>query len=294
MDKNSFINNSEVKSFVDWMSDHTVAKDEVLHCWISKSNKAAEKKGVSVKFYSLIDAFSQYYWVAKNPLTGERIHTFDDNASCLSELGAKLDIAISSKDEKKCFEYCKKTLEWGGVLRYSSNLAITIQELNGTGLLPEYLSNVRTYLRAVVDPNEPFKFSKNNKKYPLDVDSGTTKIYSLLSNDWIIYDGRVGSALGFLVLKWAMEKNENQVPEQLCFAHAREPHRNPNRSDQKIFPVLVNDSSRLAHNLYANWLIQEIVAKNKSTEIMRNVEKHSHPRALEAALFMLGYSIRSE
>lgn len=70
--------------------------------------------------------------------------------------------------------------------------------------------------------------------------------------------------------------------------------RNPNTLIAKpIFPYLANVSSkqRLSMNMYLNWILQAVVRKSEN---LRNIRPHDAVRNLEAALFMIGYSVNPE
>lgn len=294
MDKKSFLEVDEVQGFIAWMVKHIENSSEVLHSWQARSSKAAKKKGEFLEFFSIKDAFKKYYWLAKDPFSGVAISSFQENAICLSQLKEGLKRAIESSnaiERLQSYSFCRKTLEWGGVWQ-RRHIAKTIKSIN-IEILPYYLLQVRDYLHSAQDDRPYFCFKWDDSSYNLDIDSGTTKIYSLLSNDWIIYDGRVAAALGFLVLKWAKERAFD-VPNVLRFSHPSEPHRNPNPAGERIFPLLKNDHNRLTHNLYANWLVQGILDKSNQIGLFCDTTEEMQSRCLEAALFMLGYCVLSE
>lgn len=50
------------------------------------------------------------------------------------------------------------------------------------------------------------------------INSGFTKLYSLLVDDFIMYDGRVGAALGMLGRIYAEEVGLNKIPASIEFS----------------------------------------------------------------------------
>jgi hypothetical protein len=133
------------------------------------------------------------------------------------------------------------------------------------------------------------------------MNSGFTKIYSLYIDDFIIYDGRVGAALGLLVRMFCEDSKFKAVPVELAFAWGKgkesiyqnscENRRNPSKESYR-FPELLNNSKRhIENNIRANWLLREIIDKTKSK--FSNLDNSIQMRALEAALFMIGYDVAS-
>jgi len=123
----------------------------------------------------------------------------------------------------------------------------------------------------------------------LRMDSGLTKIYALASEKSIIYDDRVGAALGLLSRKYLESINETEVPPELKFMRSNKSERNPSttvfrfpsrpvkskKSNAPLFP-------RQAYsNLMANWIVTKLASELKWS-------RHQ----VEAALFMIGYRVR--
>ncbi|MBC6399703.1 MAG: hypothetical protein GDA42_01780 [Ekhidna sp.] len=111
----------------------------------------------------------------------------------------------------------------------------------------------------------------------------------------MIYDSRVGAALGLLIRNFLTDKNILEIPNELKFAYGKARptkgdksginKRNPSNENFK-FPFLRNDDKfHTLNNIRANWLLKDIADKSA-------FKNESSPiRALEAALFMIGYSV---
>ncbi len=100
----------------------------------------------------------------------------------------------------------------------------------------------------------------------------------------VIYDGRVGGALGYFVARFAEEREIHQydLADQLLFAVDREAKRRP-ETNRIHFPALFGKTRDRCHASMVRWASQLIwqVAK----------ECQASPREIEAALFMWGYNV---
>jgi hypothetical protein len=91
----------------------------------------------------------------------------------------------------------------------------------------------------------------------------------------------------------------NEVPIELSFAWGKgkesiyrsssENKRNPGNGKYS-FPELMNNPKRhTENNIRANWLLGEILYNTESR--FKEIDKTVQMRALEAALFMIGYEV---
>ena len=121
----------------------------------------------------------------------------------------------------------------------------------------------------------------------LIMNSTMTRIVSLADPEQklVIYDGRVGGALGYFVARFTEEREIHQydLADQLLFAVDREPKRRPD-TNRIHFPALFGNTRDRCHASMVRWASQLIwqVAK----------ECQASPREIEAALFMWGYNVR--
>ncbi len=262
--------------FATWVGSVLDAGDGELHSWTSRSTKASQRRGDRWACSSLYDAYENYYWRTANPITGLWITTFDQSSDCLDELGHSLNNAIPNGDWRCCRDTCLNILRWGGVAQWRVATEIRAATEN----LPNHLANTRGQLQQLrgIDVLPSF----------IEVDSGTTKIYSLLDSSWAIYDGRVGAALGWLLRKWSMEESQ-VVPLELRFAWGYAASRNPNERRKREFPCFSDAGvDRVALNARVNWLLQLILDTNEDSHFNHLPRPL---RALEAALFMIGYDV---
>ena len=128
------------------------------------------------------------------------------------------------------------------------------------------------------------------------MNAGFTKIYSLLCDHCVMYDGRVGAALGLLVRQFCEEKGWSTVPPALAFAfgdaregpNPRNPKvRNPSRGLLR-FPKLQQDSRFHTQQIMrANWLLCRTLDINPRVFSRGGDGLHE----LAAGLFMVGYDL---
>jgi hypothetical protein len=165
---------------------------------------------------------------------------------------------------------------WGGVYTGRGN----------RGWLAANHGNLSAILRAVA--NDHARGDDVSLVPNLRFNSGMTKVYSLLIDDFIIYDSRVAAALAWLVKRWwtiHCGQPGRTLPQHLRFAclpvnGAMAAHRNP---DVTLFPRLAaKPYEHYTWNVRASWLLAESLR-------VAGVKSHfSSLREVEAALFQMG------
>lgn len=202
--------------------------------------------------------------------------------------------ALKNGKSAKLRDGCIDVFRWGGVLNGNKN-------------------RVSTY---AVDL--PCKYTETISELHLDGDdsilgkvwnmnAGFSKVYSLLSDGMIMYDSRVGAALGFLVKQCASQNGWETIPEELLFPYA--PPRNSatavnplNRDPGSLhglsFPSLSNRP--YLHSVFmlrASWIIDAVIKAvkciNESDLKCGKIQIPKH-RFIEAGLFMIGYDLPSK
>ncbi|MTK13892.1 MAG: hypothetical protein F8N39_18065 [Clostridiaceae bacterium] len=289
MNKTEFLERTSVRSFIEWISSRLDVPKGFEHRYIMK-----RPKGQVWECDSIYSAFENYNWsfTCLHAGIGKSVKgkTFDESKKLLSELSVGLNKSIEGSNAELCQRYCFSILDWGGVLPKNREKILSI----GNDIV-EYFKSARIKLN-------PSTFNTNDNYEDIIMNAGFTKIYSLFIEDFIIYDGRVGAALGLLVRKYCEDLGLSAIPPELCFAYgnARESRpnervqnrRNPSNEKYK-FPVLGNiHVKHTNNNLRANWLLKEILTQCNSRFTM--LEKNTQLRALESALFMIGYDVLSE
>ena len=185
--------------------------------------------------------------------------------------------------------YSKAVLEWGGVTRGN------VDRINAFG------DGIVSYFKDCQQRISPLSFDTEDAYDDIIMNAGFTKIYSLLMDDFIIYDSRVGAALGLLVRQYCQEQQLRAVPPSLRFAYGNS---RPTKSDVKgapnrrdpgnviyKFPLLRKDSFHTRQNLMGSWLLKELLYIYPSK--FSNMPKEIQLRAREASLFMVGYDVNT-
>ena len=242
---------------------------------------------------SLLSAFDNYNWKFKyiDPITKESIsgNTFFQSKNALTSLSMGLRAAIEANNVQDIFNFSMAICKWGGVINGNNRtLKKNINEL--------FTLYSKTKIAMVSE-----KADDSNTENVFNMNAGFTKIYSLLFDNLIIYDSRVGAALGWLVRKYCTSKNLNYIPDSLLFSwapskegeNANNPkNRNPGFVNNQSFPNFSNKPNLQTKSmLRASWLIEMLVSEN---QIVPGNTVSEKMRAIEAALFMIGYDLPND
>lgn len=276
----------DVQEFIKWISNLLDTEDSFAHSYIIAKTKEKWKCD------SIYTAFENYKWpFYYTNINGKRIHgsSFADSKKALEECSEQLIKSLYLNDEETCFSACRQILEWGGVTNKNVDRI-------------RQMSNRCDYFKGVIKILESDNNLEGYINSGIIMNSGFTKIYSLIVKDFIIYDSRVGAALGLLVRKFCEETKKEKIPEELRFSWGlkrqtlnnqnkqNENPRNPSNQMYK-FPLLTNSKLHIENNIRANWLLKEIL--NKTNSNFNCLDGTIALRALEAALFMIGYEVRT-
>lgn len=252
---------------------------------------------VGLQLATLEDAFNAYWWNRRdyysNALRLERlqrivrrgIHTAPSRSPTIRALGAMHAV-----------------LRWGAggksMKLYRSNMAWA----RGAGHnLPTFLA---TGCKVMIDPCPRFHIFSNTGLKPR-MNAGLTKYYALAVDDCIIYDGRVGAAMGYLVRLFlgnpaGRKYAKPDVPNSLQFRWAT--GASGRRMDPSAGPLKFHKLNNLAPewarcNVRANWVLTEarrrvVAAPPASADQPWWFDRHAVGlRQIEAALFVVGYEM---
>jgi len=303
--RESFI--KDAQGFIDWF---VVALNEFpnyRHEWRSYGNrrKTGLPKNTLWECTSLYSAFRQYIWNEEN---------FHESSEQLKILHSSLNEAILTENFEDTREGCKAILAWGGVLE-KPNVSKAIKETISSGDLPLHLRETTKHINQLTSTGfteNDLTFTDQNG-HDFRLDSGTTKIYALLCESFIIYDGRVASALAMLVLIWWNTLDEKEqlahngsIPDCLRFSYdhhklvkSTNTHiRTPDLPGCEVLRGLQVGTQRVKENIRSTWLIEEALVRdrikaNAASNFILIDNKVQAVRAVEAALFMIGYSVEN-
>ncbi|WP_321880373.1 hypothetical protein [Paraburkholderia bannensis] len=287
MTKDEYIKSEFVEQFIEWMSEKLGCETFAQSYWMRKRNR-------QWSCTSVFDAYEKYDWPHRGveALGVPAGHTFESNSQALEALQKALVDALLKNDDKRACEILCALMGWGGV-RAGNASWLTANEAGLAGLV----ATMRDVLNAGCTEHSLLASNK------LRFNSGMSKAYSLVCNEFVIYDSRVAAALGMAIVEFCIAKKLKSVPAELQFpwAPARSasnavnpPLRDP-RQGPFDFPRLAGAGAKryASWNLRASWLLAAIAkrASGGDSGFARIESDASRLRALEAALFMIGYDL---
>lgn len=280
MSKYDYLNDNNVSGFIEYLSKLDTFKH---HYNITKKSNTAWIEHNNRKSAWSCDSFdsakNQYFWNNKD---------FDTNEKELNQYSLELQAAIKGKKDKDALCKCLDIANWGGV----TNGAYGIARLYCNGNLIQTLNEA---LDALTPDDSVYLDLSGFLDGRFIMNATLTKIYSLLSEKpFIIYDSRVAASLGLLVKKYWLDSRTNSevLPGQLAFAclEGRAVSAVRDASDETkgvIFRKVRNDVTHALWNVRANWVIEAALRRKgvKEDELIKKM------REIEAALFMIGYTV---
>lgn len=282
MKKDCYIADENVKGFVAWLSSNLKSNAFEHSYW---NRRKREDWSCS----SLSDAWKKYEW---NFPEIDRLEvksgcSFADNEKALRTIKDSLICALKSGSDSATLDTAIAVMTWGNVRGGERKGNVNWLTKNEKGLADLLLSTQDALDQA--DTKGAERLGSN-----IRFNAGMTKIYSLICKNFVIYDSRVAATLGWGVVKYCEQNSLTEIPKELCFPHA--PFRGgTHKRDASVnslkFPILRPGQHHMQWNLKASWLLESVLKhKNlKDTEVFENSQ--SPLRALEAALFMIGYDL---
>jgi hypothetical protein len=281
MNKSAYIKKPEVKQFIEFCADKIFGTFN--HSYLIRQT------GKEWNCTNIRDAALNYRW----PWRGIG-NSLCDNASELDRLQINLRNALKSNNSAYLVNSSLDVFKWGGVLNGNQNPVI----VNKHSLVDFYSATIDQLNLAGDDTTLGDVWNMN---------AGFTKIYSFLTNGIIIYDSRVGAALGFLVKQCATQNNWKTIPQELLFPYApprnsatalNPLNRNPGSYLGVSFPSFSNRPCLQAvFMLRASWIIAAVIEKVKwieESDLQCDKIKIPKHRFIEAGLFMIGYDLPAE
>lgn len=284
MNRSKFLDDPDVKDFVEWLIKNLPALKVSLN--LRKSRFVPKRTGIILN--GLEEVLPQYVW-APNGGAGNWAATKSE----LGNLAADLRSAIARKDENATLAACLEVLRWGGVrgaVAHLTNLA------NG-GKLVEYLHSRGPLFSLTCAQG----LSGLNGQVIDKFDAGMTKIYSIIDQTGSpIYDSRVGATMAMLYQCFLRSQSKKPSP-LLNFpsgsARGKQIRNPPGlghgyHSAPQFYTKAVKPHIWAQFQLKLGWIIQHILLLNP-TWFAREGGIADRCRAFEACLFMIGYDLRS-
>jgi hypothetical protein len=287
MKRSDYIKANDVKSFVAWMSERLDGSRTFAHAYTSRRTRT------QWSCESLFDAYERYHW-RYGDLSGHNIpsgSSFASSLRALDTLQKELNGGLAAGDSERVHRAAIGVMIWGGVTNGNRKWLN-----NQKDELAYIISRTRDAIRAG-DTADPL-FAEKHLRFT----SGMSKIYSLVCDDFVIYDSRVAAALGRAVVQFCQELRLTEVPPLLALPwapaksapDAKDPPQRYAGQAGLIFPRLASGQIYAKWNMLASWLLAEIADHEctlRSAFGTRTNTKTERLRALEAALFMVGYDL---
>jgi len=236
---------------------------------------------------SLAQAAEHYSWPeSKAP---------DDFAN----IAARLRAALAANDCAAARTACLEIFKWGGVANKPDNASL---------LWVEAQAAEHTLCRSVLRAVELLRPKSDESLTVFDgtnllMNSAMTKIYAAAApDDIIIYDGRVGAALGLLARKWLDGIGQRVVPQDLAFRwgpNQKTPNNNVETRDPSQegfeFVCLYKKSTAKQPHQAEVWAGLVRITSRILQEVIRIFNAQGQGvtlLSLERALFMVGFDVR--
>lgn len=223
---------------------------------------------------TLEQAFSRFYWNG---------NYFKENQVQLSSMRTRLRHALATDDAAAVVAVIDDILLWG-----SGGKVIKLYTLNRDWARHNQHHLVSKIKQAldILQSDEPDVARFDGE---LRMNAGFTKVYALAADNVMIYDGRTGAAMGYLVRQFC-ESRRMLLPEELCFPWApgaSTMNRNPS-TELLHFKQLANRSRFHAEwKIRAGWVVNAALAQSSADWC----QQPDALRKFESAMFMLGYEI---
>lgn len=292
-----FKENHQTQEFVTWFSHR-----------IDGTAAIAFKYQPELLYSTLSDAREAYSWPPRattiptpnGDLSLRANSSLAENTKVLDQLrtGLRTSFANDELGQGVLADWVEAVLRWGGVYsrqRDKGNAGWLDNRRNSEDLWVTLKDAMAAFTAGKIHSGEGVSGLRSN--------AGLTKVYSLLLDDFIIYDSRVAGALAWLVMTWGQETGD--IPHHLRFIcmQANEgksveaTRRKVRRPDNSMFPQLQSSNIR-AHqkhamwNLRANHLLVAALAQAQQRQSSLATAGFRTVRDVEAALFVMGYDLR--
>jgi hypothetical protein len=288
MKREDYLNSPEVTSFIKWFERRLDLPEGYRHeFYLVKAKRKWQCN-------CLYEAYENYWWPFNMicPIQGKRVlgKGNQETFMYMNFLSETFRAAIQTQDKILVQNSIRAMLTWGGVL--ASNQKRT----------EDMGDNVCDYFRQVKRNLNLSEISLGNHD-DIIMNSGFTKLYTLFVDDFIMYDGRVGAALGLLGRIYAQEAGLSTIPETIKFSYGNGKvspdkqigtnRRNPSCEKCKLPNFNNNPQRQLNDNIKASWLVKALANETASrfARLPQRPLLNERLTAIQSALFMIGYDV---
>ena len=274
MNRFEYFNDPNVRGFIAWVTPLVIGKRPFIHQWHSP-------KWGPWSCESLFGAYLSFKWRFSVTRPGEaeptRGKSFEENADTLDLLSRMLRDSAERGDADTFLDAAIAVVEWGGVRRNK----VRLNALGKTAL---------PTICAAAEQLDPERADWARLDLVRDMNSGFSKIYSLMLDGFPIYDSRVACALCSLIRAYCKESGLATVPPLLSLGLPPSQgrlQRNPSVRELNFHQLWHGQRWKYAvSNLMAAWLLGPMSELGPFAELP--IERRL--LAVESALFMIGYS----
>ncbi|SDH55424.1 hypothetical protein SAMN04487926_105275 [Paraburkholderia steynii] len=298
MNRKEFLAQPSVQGFVTWLARRLPE----LSVRLRVAHSRYVPGGIDEQVSGLEAVLAHYHWRASwyEPRTCKPVESGDwaSTRASLERLGAWLRESVANGDELEAGAAAREILRWGGV----SSAIPFIESKVRKNEWCAYLKELAPLFALDGDQALEALHAGNVERF----DSGMTKIHALFDTTGSpIYDSRVGAALAMLYEMFRGELGREGVQyDALGFPSgpARGPQiRNPVglglTASPQFYTPQVRPEEWARWQLKTGWIIRAVLeqtalfASELAGKAANNIAARCH--AFEAALFMIGYDIRS-
>jgi len=269
MTKSQYLADPDVNNFINWLGPKLDVGFTYSYTF---------PNGTVWSCTSIFNAYEKYDW--KN-------NSFTANDIKLNTFRRIYHYGVLTNDVEIIKCSCDLIFSWGGVENGNKQYVNNYDPVNFHDIQAELTAGILLFNQLTFDDDFPDNRIKLN--------SGFTKIYSLLRDDFIIYDSRVALSLCFLIGQYTMANGLNEIPGLLQF---RIPTRQGNNALRQIpqfftinnfnFSAPNGINNYQISNMRSNWILSEVLNRNPGS-LFNTLPVELRLRALESALFMIGY-----
>ncbi|MCP2085911.1 UNVERIFIED_ORG: hypothetical protein J2Y81_001928 [Paraburkholderia sediminicola] len=298
MNRNAFLAQSGVKAFVAWLAERLPK----LPVRLRFADSWFVPGGIDTRVDGIEAVHAHYHWGAIwfDPRTGKPVESGDwaSTRTSLERLSAWLRESVASGDELAAGAAAREVLRWGGVRSAIPFIESKVRQ----NAWCAYLRELAPLFALDGDQTLDGLHARNVLRF----DSGLTKIHALLDTTGSpIYDSRVGAALAMLHEMFRCDARSNGIQhDALGFpsgpARGRQ-IRNPGdlgfTASPQFYTPQVHREDWARWQLRAGWIIRVVLerttlfASEPASDSASHIAARCH--AFEAALFMIGYDLRS-
>jgi len=276
MNRTEWLGDADVAGFARYLADvvHGAPGSFVQRY---RPRKAGERHR-EVELSCFADAVTSYSWAGRNLV---------ETTAHLARTSEGLREAVRGDDVGETLARCIDIVAWGGVSNDAT--AKCLVRRHDTGALPR---DIASATRALLSDDDADAQSFRDNVL-LRSDSAMTKVHAANDPRVLVYDDRVGAALGRLAREYLTLAGRSRTPATLAFMRGTERRRDPSCGPLR-FARKRTGAAHALWNQRAGWLVADVVADARGalpagTEALAGAV-HPH-RVVEAGLFMIGYDV---